>query len=462
MPTNLRFLEKKFKALEEREKKLKDKSKSTTATRYKIARGTDPEVEAPQRRDDDGGEDSMTVAGGNELQREALLHTERAMMMQDSGTTAAKAVTKGVSSRLITAKQRATEFFEKQQKNRLENLSHEDDETTFLTSIQQSNEETSGDAVHLRPLFGQRGYDEGAEDNQEAVSPSHYQQRSKGAADVSFDDGEVEGQVKTIERMTFSDSQAARSQLQGTQREAAPPSTVVPATLNHRPYSATSSLFANANPIRLKASRPLSAAAGSNGPSRPATAQGAHESKLNVGDGRATSASSAGHRSLLSALPPVIPVTGVARGAKRFTSREHASQSTGVADAEATPLPRSTMHSSSVVEVPSFALLPDYYFLQIKIVHAAPSLAHWEFLVVVSDVTNPTVTPKHQFKGLKVNPSRYLIFQPPDGVTLNPLRQIPWATSPAMLYLHTLRVEVFAVSPATVKVVDTMVHYGAQ
>ena len=102
----------------------------------------------------------------------------------------------------------------------------------------------------------------------------------------------------------------------------------------------------------------------------------------------------------------------------------------------------------------------EFYFLHVRIVHTFAKLTDWEFCVVVTDVTNPDRLLRHTFKHLRVNPQMYLLFHPPSNVILSPVDDIPWVAAPESLFMHTLRLEVFATHPSHTKVVDTMVFFG--
>jgi hypothetical protein len=286
---------------------------------------------------------------------------------------------------------------------------------------------------------------------------------------------ETLGEDALISRMVYSDDQARSAE------GVVPVATSVAAEtaaagIRHaslrrlRPQTAQDSSYANARPIRVRRVGSATSAVSRHDAMEKAKAE--ERSKLN---GQRLA------RAFFDRLPPAVPPTGVASTATRYASRSEAEearydkspQRRGLAPSlcgdDASPGRASNdMHPPSMSTLtaappPPFAMSPDYYRLQVKIIHAAASLAHWEFTVVITDVTNPKRSlPRHQFRGLKVNPQRHLIFQAPDIVTLDPLKQIPWAMSPSCLYNHTLRLEVFATHPLETKVVDTMVNYGGQ
>lgn len=399
MPTNLRFLESRFQELERRELRLHQSAERSRGARRRYGGLSDPQIEAKE---------SLPLTGTEYDARRQPMEP-KLQGMREGTAAATRIVQSGFARQVISMKQRATSFFERERMQREANRQLDED-STFVTSVQL--EERLADDSHFAPLFGHPAA---------GLPPQHDVQQAEEDA----------GQVEFIEKMMCSDSQlaAAGRHSSASHTEASRLSEATRQSV--RPATAASHVVNQ---------RPLAVRVGSAASKRPATS-----TSRQLDGGRLV-------EQFFKTLPPVVPPTGVAR----MTRRVSRPGSAAVADVEPSP-PRTV---PSPIDVPQFARSADYYHLQVKIVHAAASLAHWEFLVVVSDVTIPDSTPRHQFRGLRVNPHRYLIFQPPDNVVLNPLAQIPWAISPASLYGHTLRIEVFATTPVAVKVVDTMVHYG--
>lgn len=101
---------------------------------------------------------------------------------------------------------------------------------------------------------------------------------------------------------------------------------------------------------------------------------------------------------------------------------------------------------------------PEFYYLNVKIVHQK-NLATWRFKVVLTDITSPN----HKvltFRNVQVNADNYIIFHPPDGITLSPAEDFPWVTAPAELFGHALRIEVYGILPTRTRVVDSVVFFG--
>lgn len=101
---------------------------------------------------------------------------------------------------------------------------------------------------------------------------------------------------------------------------------------------------------------------------------------------------------------------------------------------------------------------PEFYYLNVKIVHQK-NLATWRFKVVLTDITSPN----HKvltFRNVQVNADNYVIFHPPDGITLSPAEDFPWVSAPAELFGHALRIEVYGILPTRTRVVDSVVFFG--
>lgn len=102
----------------------------------------------------------------------------------------------------------------------------------------------------------------------------------------------------------------------------------------------------------------------------------------------------------------------------------------------------------------------EFYFLHVKLVETQARLLGWEFSVTITDVTDPNRLLRHTFKNLRVNEHMHIVFKPPHQVHLSPADDIPWVSAPESLFMHTLRIEVYATHPARSKVVDSMVFFG--
>lgn len=207
---------------------------------------------------------------------------------------------------------------------------------------------------------------------------------------------------------------------QGVPAKAARPSTA--ASMRSTPQ------FYNAKPLqipRFNCSRPSSS-------KRPQTAAPLNGSRL--------------AKAFFNSLPPVIP---------RHEALAKQVRPPGLTVSLHDAIP-------DAVPIPPFARTKEFYHLQIKIVHAVTAIENWEFAVFVTDVTNPDVTPKHQFRNLRVNHNRYLIFHPPYNIVFSAVDDLPFVTVPENLYGHTLRIEVIATFPVeSRKVVDTIVRFGS-
>lgn len=524
--SNLRGLEQRFLALEQRERKLQqlsNKTNAAAATGRRIHRSVlaDPHLEPNHGRHNAAREEGLPLYAN----RYAVEETELLSGAKDEANAASKAVHGRVAQNVLSMKQKATAFFDRERGMRQAHLvdhnnsdlqpdmAWNDDDPQQLSKLLPRagrTDQRTEDEVHFVPLFGRTPTPPTT-----TISATFAQQRpstapSKPAAGsgvqassvpdavrrptmhslqahtsptsrfIGADEARREstGEDAIISRMVYSDDQARSAE--GV-AEAGPATSATAeaaaAGIRHaslrrvRPQTAQDSSYANARPIRVRRTGSANTTVSRQEAVEKAKAE--ERSKLN---GQRLA------RAFFERLPPAVPPTGVASSATRYASRSEAEQaqaapqrkglaplfssddaSPGRASSNILPPSSTSPATMTTAALPPFALSPDYYRLQVKIVHSAATLAHWEFTVVITDVTNPKRSlPRHQFRGLKVNPQRHLIFQAPDGVTLDPLKQIPWAMSPSCLYNHTLRLEVFATHPLETKVVDTMVNYGGQ
>lgn len=473
-------------ALEQRERRLFNSSKHRRASaapdRQFHQRGSmlaDPLLERGSvalQQSHTGADDShrQSTDGGLpyfDNHRTALDETELLSGAKDEAAAASKAVHSRVSQSVLSMKQRATTFFDRERGMKKTHLAHAEASDWVppteggARAEQRARRTLDDDGLRFVPLFSrtptppiegdpQRPVTGGGQHQQptqrlahrapHVVASTGYFPSPSDKVDNTTDEGEEDGEAALISRMMYSDAQARHA------AEAAghPAHSSPRRAMGLRPQTAQLSSFANVRPLHVRRTGSASRSRHVGGASMDQT-KGMNGQRL--------------ARQFFERLPPAIPPTGVASSTKRYASREGAVEgaASGASPNRANTNLAAPSSASTLAPPPPFAQSPDYYFLQVKIVHAAASLAHWEFTVVLTDVTNPrNALPRHQFRGLHVNQQRHLIFQPPDGVTLDPLRQIPWAVTPASLYGHTLRLEVFSTYPLEAKVIDTMVNYG--